>query len=76
MATQGQCPSNTIVTAGKSIINGIRKKRLSGKNGEVKVRNFPSATINDMYHNLVPILERSPCRLILRAITNNAESCT
>ena len=42
----------------------------------VKVRNFPGATIEDMQHNLVPILERNPCRLILHVGTNNAESCT
>ena len=42
----------------------------------VKVRNFPAATIDDIQHNLVPILERNPCRLILHVGTNNAESCT
>ena len=29
-----------------------------------------------MQHNLAPILERNPCRLILHVGTNNAESCT
>ena len=29
-----------------------------------------------MQRNLVPILERNPCRLILHVGTNNAESCT
>ena len=29
-----------------------------------------------MQHNLVPILERNPCRLILHVGTNNAESFT
>ena len=70
----GQYPSNTTVIAGDSIINGIREEHLSGKNGVVKVRNFPGATIEDMQHNLVPILERNPCRLILHVGTNNAES--
>ena len=49
---QGQYPSNTTVIAGDSIINGIRKKRFSGKYGVAKVRNFPGATIEDMQHNL------------------------
>ena len=49
---------------------------MSGKYGVVKVCNFPGATIEDMQHNLVPILERNPCRLILHVGTNNAESCT
>ena len=29
-----------------------------------------------MQHNLVPILDRNPCCLILHVGTNNAESCT
>ena len=29
-----------------------------------------------MQHDLVPILERNPCHLILHVGTNNAESCT
>ena len=73
---QGQYPSNTTVIAADSIINGIREERLSGKNGGIKVRNFPGATIEDMQHNIAPILERNPCCLILHVGTNNAESCT
>ena len=42
----------------------------------VKVRNFPGATIEEMQHNLVPILERNPCRSILHVRTYNVESCT
>ena len=42
----------------------------------VKVLNFQDATIEDMQHNLVPILEINPCRLILHVGTNNAESFT
>ena len=57
-------------------MNGIREERLFGKYGVVKVHNFPGATIEGMQHNLVPILERNPCRLILHVGTNNAESCT
>ena len=75
-AIQGQYPSNTTVITGDSIKNGIRKESLSGKYGVVKVRNFPGATIEDMQHNLVPILERNPCRLILHVGTNNAEPST
>ena len=72
----GPYPSNTIVIAGDSIINGIREEGLSRKYGVVKVRNFPGATIEDMQHNLVPILERNLCHLILLVGTNNGESCT
>ena len=73
---QGPYPSNTTVIVGDSIINGIREERLSGKYGVVKIRNFPGATIDEMEYNLVPILERNPCRLILHVGGNNAESCT
>ena len=55
-AFQGQYPSNTTVITGDSIVNGIRDERLSGKYGVVKVCNFPSATIEDVQHNLAPIL--------------------
>ena len=75
-AIQGQYPSNITVITGDSIINGIRKESLSGKYGVVKVRNFPGTIIEDMQHNLVPILERNPCRLILHVETNNSEPCT
>ena len=74
-AIQGQYHSNTTVITGDSIINGILEERLSGKNGAVKVRNFPGATIEDMQHNLVPMLERNPSRSILHVGTDNAESC-
>ena len=72
---EDQYPLNTTVLAGDSIINGIRGESLSGKYGVVKVRNFPGATIEDMQHNLVPILERNHCHLILHVGTNNTESC-
>ena len=68
-------PSNTTVIAGDSIINGVHEDRLSGKYGVVKVRNFPGATIEDMQHNLVTILEKNPCRFIFHVGTNNVESC-
>ena len=61
---RGHYPSNTTVIAGNSIVNGIREEGLSRKYGVVKVRNFPGATIEDMQHNLVPILERNPCRFV------------
>ena len=42
----------------------------------VRLRNFLSVTIEDMHHNLVPILQINPPCLILHAGINNAESCT
>ena len=49
---------------------------MSGNNGVVKFRNFPGAPIEDTQHDLVPILQRNPCRLIFHVGTNNAESCS
>ena len=49
-------------------------EHLSLKYGVVKVCNFSGGTIKDMQQNLVPILERNPCGLILQK--NNDESCT
>ena len=44
--------------------------------GVVKVCDFLGDAIEDMQHNLVPILEKSRCCLIFHVGTNNAESCT
>ena len=49
---------------------------VSGKNGVVMVSKFQFATIEDMQHNLKPILERDSCRFILLVGTNNAGFCT
>ena len=73
---KGPYSSNTAVIAGDSITNSIHEECLSGKSVVVKVHNFPGATIEDMHHNLVPILEKNPCRLILYVGTNYAGSFT
>ena len=49
---------------------------MSGMYRVVKVCDFLGAAIEDLQHNLVPILERNRCCLILHVGTNNAESCT
>ena len=38
----------------------------------VKVRSFPSAKTNDMFYNLVPLLEKNPDYVILHVGTNDA----
>ena len=67
-------PVNTILTAGDSMINGIDEKRLSKKNSNVKVRYFNGALVEDMFYNLVPLLRKKPCALILHVGTNNTVS--
>ena len=37
----------------------------------IKLRSFPGATCSDMYHYLVPILERKPDHVILHVGTND-----
>ena len=50
-----------------------QKKTEEGyENGKpIKVRSFPGATCSDMYHYLVPILERKPDHVILHVGTND-----
>ena len=38
----------------------------------VKVRKFPGATVNDMYHYLIPLLEKKSHHVILHVGTNDA----
>ena len=67
-----------MIQANSFIINKITRSVSKGfeKVCVVKARNFPGATIEDMQHSLVPILERNPCRLILHVVTSDAESFT
>ena len=37
----------------------------------IKVRSFPGATCSDMYHYLVPILEKQPDYVILHVGTDD-----
>ena len=62
---------DTILITGDSILYGIDEKKLS-KNGRVKVRLFPGATVDDMYSYLQPLIDKSPSVLILHVGTNNA----
>ena len=68
--TQNKWPEGTICIAGDSILNGIDGSLLSQKR-LVKVRQFPGATITDMYDHLKPILKRHPEFLILHIGTND-----
>ena len=61
----------TCAIAGDSMLNGIDERRIS-KTHPVKVRFFPGARIKDIYHYLIPILEKKPEHLILHVGTNDA----
>ena len=50
------------------MVAGIDERKMSSKR-LIKVRSFPGATCSDMYHYLVPILERKPDHVILHVGT-------
>ena len=64
-------PSKTTLIVGVSIISGLNEKRLSHKDNLVKIRSFPGATVDDMYHYLVPLLKKRPDNIIIHCGTNN-----
>ena len=55
-SSQDLYPRNTIVIAGDSVIIGVFEDRLRRRNHAVKVRNFPGANVEDMRHNLIPLI--------------------
>ena len=73
--TPNKWPEGTICIAGDSILNGVDGSLLSQKR-LMKVRQFPAATITDMYDHLTPILKRHPEFLILHIGTNDTSKYT
>ena len=67
-------PNATTVIVGDSIINGVIEKRINKKGRPVKVRNFPGATVADMEHYLIPIIQKKPSNIILHVGTNDAKN--
>ena len=66
-------PKGTCRIDGDSMVEGVDERRMSTKR-VVKVRKFPGSTISDMYHHLVPLLEKNPDYLILHVGTNDVLS--
>ena len=52
------------------MVERIDERRMSGKR-VIKVRKVPGATISDMYHYLIPLLEEKTDHVILHAATND-----
>ena len=71
---QGLYPNGTTVIVGDSIINGVIEERINKKDRPVKVRNFPGATVADMEHYLIPIIQKKPSNIILHVGTNGAKN--
>ena len=51
-------PKNTVLIAGNLMITGINKKSFETNFKSVKARRFSSATIDDMYFNLIAFLRK------------------
>lgn len=63
-------PKGTCVIIGDSMLEGVDERKMSSKR-LIKVRKFPGATIDDMRHYLIPILEKKPDHIILHVGTND-----
>ena len=62
---------NTTLIVGDSMLSGIEERRIAKRNRKVKVKNFPGATIDDMYDYIKPLLKKCPDNIILHVGTNN-----
>ena len=71
---QGLRASGTTVIVGDSIINGLIEEIINKKDRSVKIRNFPGATVADMEHYLIPIIQKEPSNITLHVGTNDAKN--
>ena len=71
---QGLYPNETIVIVGDSIISAIIEERINKKDRPVKVRNFLVATVADMKHYLIPVIQKQPDNVVLHVGTNDAKN--
>ena len=71
---QGLYPSGTTVIVGDSIINGVIEERINKTDRPVKLCDFPGATVGDMEHYLIPIIQKKPSNIILNVGTNDAQN--
>ena len=69
---KGQWPKNTTLIVGDSIINSVLEEGLCGGGPNVKVRNFPGATLDDLNHHIISLLQKKPSHIIVHAGTNDA----
>ena len=50
------------------------EERINKKDRSAKVRNFPRATVADMEHYIIPIIQQKPSNIILHVGTNDAKN--
>ena len=71
---QGLYPNETIVIVGDLIISVVIEERINKKDRPVKVRNFLVATVADMEHYLIPVIQKQPDNVVLHVGTNDAKN--
>ena len=62
-----------MLVIGNSMLEGLDERKMSSKR-VVKVKKFPGAATDDMYHYLMPLKQKQPDNVILYVGTNNASS--
>ena len=60
------------IIVGDSIINGVLEEGFCGGGRNAKVRNFPGATVDDLNHHIIPLLQKKTSHIIVHAGTNDA----
>ena len=68
--------NNNVYIAGDSMLNGLHERKTKKRNGNVKVRAHPGATLTDMPDYLKPISRKQPSHLIIHLGTNDIKSQT
>ena len=64
-------PRDTTIIVGVSIIIGVLEEGLCGGDCNVKVRNFPVATVDYFNHHIIPLIQKKCSPIIVHAETNN-----
>ena len=54
-----QWSKNITLIVGDSIVNGVLEQGLCEGGRKVKVRNFPGATVDDLNHHIITLLQKS-----------------
>ena len=57
---------------GDSILNGIVEENLCGQVRVVKIKRFPSSTVDELSHHIIPIIQQKPTNMIIYIETNDA----
>ena len=55
---------------GDSTISGLKERKMS-RNRKIKLKYLPGAKIENMYHYVIPLLEKKPENIILHPGTND-----